>query len=277
MKKVFSVLFFLSLAYGEVLREEAIKSLLLPIPKDKKALLKLIDNDPQNPLTHDKVELGKRLFFDPRISRSGLISCNTCHNLSLGGSDGLAIAIGHKWRENPHHLSSPTVYNAVFSSRQFWDGRSPDLKTQVKGPSTAHEEMASSQKEIETFLKSISAYVTLFQKAFPNEKTAVTFDHFTKAVAAFEATLVTPSRFDDFMNGDDHALKEEEKRGLKTFIDVGCAVCHNGVGLSGSSMQKFPLISQFKYAKVGDFKGDKYGAHQSTDITEYRRDGALLS
>ncbi|MEA3370387.1 MAG: cytochrome c peroxidase, partial [Campylobacterota bacterium] len=119
--------------------DQAKEAGLEPIPESSLELLKLIDN-PKNPITDEKVELGKKLFFDPRLSKSGLISCNTCHNLAEGGDDGVAAAIGHKWTANPHHLNSPTVYNAVFFGSQFWDGRDPDLETQAQGPIQASPE-----------------------------------------------------------------------------------------------------------------------------------------
>ena len=229
---------------------------LKPIPKEMSELMKLIDN-PKNPLTKGKIELGKKLYFDPRLSKSGLISCNTCHNLAIGGDDNVPVATGHKWRPNPHHLNSPTVYNAVFNVKQFWDGRSPDLEDQATGPIQAPPEMDMKAEVAVKVVESIPEYKAAFEKEFPGEK--ITIKTIGKAIAAFERTLVTPSRFDDFLNGDKNALTAAEKEGLKTFIDVGCASCHNGVGVGGGSMQKFPLIGKYKYADVGDFKGDKNG------------------
>ncbi|MRI59227.1 MAG: cytochrome C biogenesis protein CcsA, partial [Epsilonproteobacteria bacterium] len=228
---------------------------LKPIPKEVSEVIKLIDN-PKNSLTKEKVELGKKLYFDPRLSKSGLISCNTCHNLAIGGDDNVPVATGHKWRPNPHHLNSPTVYNAVFNSRQFWDGRSPDLEDQATGPIQAPPEMDMKAEDAVKVVMSIPEYKEAFAKAYPGEE--VTIKTIGKAIGAFERTLITPSRYDDYLNGDTKALSDEEKEGLKTFIEVGCASCHNGVGLGGS-MQKFPLIGKYKYANIGDFKGDKNG------------------
>ncbi len=229
---------------------------LKPIPSEMSELMKLIDN-PKNPLTKGKIELGKKLYFDPRLSKSGLISCNTCHNLAIGGDDNVPVATGHKWRHNPHHLNSPTVYNAVFNVKQFWDGRAADLEEQATGPIQAAPEMDMKAEMAVKVVESIPEYKAAFEKEFPGEK--ITIETIGKAIAAFERTLVTPSRFDDFLNGDKNALTAAEKEGLKTFIDVGCASCHNGVGVGGGSMQKFPLIGKYKYANVGDFKGDKNG------------------
>ena len=239
------------------LRALALKNNLVPIPQNKKDLEKYMTiNTKENPITPAKVELGKKLFFDPRISRSGLISCNTCHNLSMGGVDGIPVAVGHKWAPNPHHLNSPTVYNSVFFIKQFWDGRAKNLAEQAKGPSTAHVEMASSAADISKFLNSIPEYRAEFQKAFHKNPS---FELFTKAVASFESTLITPSRYDDYLNGNNYALTKAEKKGLKTFIAVGCTDCHYGIGLGGNSMESFPTLADFKYEKVGDFRGNKQG------------------
>ena len=235
--------------------ETATNAGLSPIPESKTELYKLIDN-PKNPITEEKVALGKKLFFDPRLSKSGLISCNFCHNLSEGGEDGMRAAIGHKWRANPHNLNSPTVYNAVFASSQFWDGRDPDLEKQAQGPIQAAPEMAATKEHVVKTVNSIPEYVRAFQKAY-GKNVKINFVKITDTIANFERTLVTPSRFDDFMNGCPSAMTKAEKKGMQTFIDKGCATCHNGVALGGS-MQPFGITAQYKYAK-GDFKGDKNG------------------
>ena len=264
------------------LRKEALENDLIPIPTDKSKLQKYIQiNTKDNPLNPAKIELGKKLYFDPRISRSGLISCNTCHNLSMGGVDGIPVAIGHKWAPNPHHLNSPTVYNSVFFIKQFWDGRVTTLAEQAGGPSTAHVEMASTAKDIEAFLNSIPTYVNEFRESFNGEKP--TFENFTKAVAAFEATLITPSRYDDYLNGDDNALTPEEKKGLKTFIAVGCTDCHSDIALGGTRMETFPQLDDFKYENVGDYKGNKKGEtkvptlRNITETAPYFHNGTVWS
>jgi len=235
--------------------DDAKKAGFEPIPSDKTALMKLIDN-PKNPINEAKVKLGKDLYFEPRLSKSNLISCNTCHNLATGGVDGVSAAIGHKWTANPHHLNSPTVYNAVFMDKQFWDGREPDLEAQAQGPMQAAPEMAISKEMAVERISSMNGYKEQFKEAFGDEK--ITFKKIADAIGAFERTLVTPSRFDAFLDGDEKALTKEEQAGLKVFIDKGCAACHTGVGIGGS-MQKFPLVKPYKYANVGDFKGDKNG------------------
>jgi len=216
----------------------------------------LIDN-PKNPITKAKVELGKKLYFDPRLSKSGLISCNTCHNLSKGGDDGMQAAIGHKWRANPHHLSSPTVYNAVFNDKQFWDGRSPHLEDQAQGPIQATPEMAATKEHVAAVVNSMPEYVKEFEKAYGKD-VKITLKTVADTIGVFERTLVTPAPFDAFMQGDENAMTQKQKDGLKTFIQVGCASCHNGVGIGGS-MNMLNVVATYKYMNVGDFKGDKNG------------------
>ena len=237
------------------LRDDAIKAGLKPIPESKTELLKLIDN-PKNPITDLKVKLGKKLYIDPRLSKSGWISCNSCHNLFEGGDDGLEAAIGHKWTQNPHHLNSPTVYNAVFNSSQFWDGRAKDLEEQAQGPIQAAPEMAATPEHVEKVVNSIPEYVKCFKKAYGDD-VKITFKLVADTIATFERTLVTPSRYDAFLNGHSKALNKKEKEGLKTFIKVGCVNCHNGIALGGG--MNYFNFKDYKYNKVGDFKGDKSG------------------
>ncbi|WP_300363076.1 cytochrome-c peroxidase [Hydrogenimonas sp.] len=262
MKKMTVVLgvvaaFGISAVASDTLIDKAKQAGLKPIPEKRSELYKLIDN-PKNPITDEKVELGKKLYFDPRLSKSGLISCNTCHNLATGGVDGVDAATGHKWTANPHHLNSPTVYNAVFFDKQFWDGRSPDLEDQAQGPIQATPEMAATKEHVEQVVRSIPEYMKAFKHAYNDPKFVPTFKDVADVIAVFERTLVTPSRYDEYLNGCEKALTAEEKEGLKIFIDKGCASCHNGVALGGT-MQPFPVAGKYKYANVGDFKGDKNG------------------
>ena len=229
---------------------------LAPIPAKKAELMKLIDRA-ENPITDAKVELGKKLYFDPRLSKSGFISCNSCHNLSEGGDDGISAAVGHGWTTNPHHLNSPTVYNAVFNDAQFWDGRDPHLEAQAQGPIQAAPEMAATKELVAAVVTSIPAYVAEYEKAY-GKGTPVTFEKLTDAIGIFERTLVTPSRFDDFLNGDAKALTKAEQEGLATFIDKGCATCHNGVGIGGN-MNMLNVAAEYKYMNVGDFRGNADG------------------
>jgi cytochrome c peroxidase len=256
MKTTLSLLLVGSSLMASSLVDLAKENSLEAIPTAKSELMKLIDN-PKNPITDAKAELGKKLYFDPRLSKSGLISCNTCHNLSEGGDDGVSAAIGHKWTANPHHLNSPTVYNAVFFSAQFWDGRDPNLEKQAQGPIQAHPEMAATKDHVANTVNSMPEYVAEFQKAYGKD-VEITFEKVTDTIGLYERTLVTPSRFDDFLNGDKKALTKAEQEGLKTFIDVGCASCHNGVALGGT-MNMLNVVAEYKHMNVGDFKGDANG------------------
>jgi len=235
--------------------EKAKKMGLVAIPENQAELLKL--TDPNGTISPEKVELGKKLYFEPRLSKSGIISCNTCHNVGLGGADGVPAAVGHQWTPNPHHLNSPTVYNAVFFAAQFWDGRSPHLEDQAQGPMQAAPEMAAPPSLVEERINSIPAYVEEFKKAYGKD-VKVDFKTITSTIGIFERTLVTPSRFDDFLNGKEDALTGAEKEGLTTFIDKGCVGCHTGIALGGT-MQPFEIAAKYKFADVGDFKGDANG------------------
>jgi len=191
-----------------------------------------------NDVTPSKVELGRKLFFEPRLSRSQLLSCATCHNLSTGGVDAGPTSVGHGWQKGPRR--APTVLNAVFNVAQFWDGRAEDLKAQAKGPVQASVEMNNTPAAVEATLRSIPAYVAEFQKAFPNDPAPVSFDNMAKSIEAFETTLITPNaRFDHFLKGDASALSDLEKTGLRLFIDKGCAGCHGGVNLGGAAYFPF--------------------------------------
>jgi cytochrome c peroxidase len=196
-----------------------------------------------NELTPAKIELGKKLFFDPRMSASQIISCNSCHNLSLGGVDAGSTSIGHGWQKGPRR--APTVLNAVFNGAQFWDGRAPDLKTQAKGPVQAGVEMNNTPANVEATLSSIPGYVAEFKKAFPNDAKPANFDNFALAIEAFEATLITPgARFDKFLAGDEAALDATEKQGLRLFMDKGCGGCHGGVNVGGSDYFTFGVAEK---------------------------------
>ncbi len=212
------------------------RELFKPIPSTAPRLA-------DNPITPEKVELGKMLFFDPRLSSSHLISCNTCHNVGMGGDDNLETSIGHGWAKGPRN--APTVLNAVFNAAQFWDGRAKDLEEQAKGPVQAAVEMNNTPDVVVKTLKSMPGYVEAFRKAFPKAKDPVTFDNMAKAIEAFEATLLTPdSRFDKFLKGDANALNEQEKKGLALFIDKGCASCHNGINLGGHDYYPFGVAER---------------------------------
>ncbi|WP_323715828.1 cytochrome-c peroxidase [Paracoccus aminovorans] len=227
---------------SSALREEA-KGVFEAIPANLSAI-KQTDEDPQGvALTREKIELGKVLFFDPRMSRSGLISCQTCHNVGLGGVDGLPTSVGHGWQKGPRN--APTMLNAIFNAAQFWDGRAPDLAEQAKGPVQASVEMSNTPDELVKTINSMPEYVTAFQNAFPGENDPVNFDNFAAAIEQFEATLITPnSPFDRFLAGDDAAMDEAQKRGLQAFMETGCTACHYGINLGGQDYYPFGLVAK---------------------------------
>lgn len=194
---------------------------------------------PKNP---GMVELGKKLYFDPRLSLSGFISCNSCHNLSMGGTDNLKTSIGHNWQQGP--INAPTVLNSSMNLAQFWDGRAADLKAQAGGPIANPGEMAFTHALAIDLLNSIPAYKAEFKKVFG--KDAANIDMVTDAIAAFEETLVTPdSRFDKWLKGDKKALTKQELDGYKLFKDSGCTACHYGPAVGGNSFQKMGLVAKY--------------------------------
>jgi len=233
------------------------QGLFKPIPKEPPALK-------DNVLSPVKIGLGRMLYFDPRLSASGLISCNTCHNVGLGGADLQETAVGHGWQKGGRN--SPTVFNAIFNIAQFWDGRAQDLKEQAKGPPQAAMEMNSTPERVVETVKSMPEYGKLFKEAFPQQQgDAVTYDTIAKAIEAFEAILLTPdSPFDKFLKGDGPALSQVEQAGLKLFMDKGCAGCHGGINMGGSGYFPFGVVekpqAEITAGDTGRFKvtGAKY-------------------
>lgn len=198
---------------------------------------------PDHALTPSKVELGKMLYFEPRLSASWLISCNTCHNLGLGGVDLMETSIGHGWQKGPRN--APTVLNAVFNIAQFWDGRAEDLAAQAQGPVQAGVEMNNTPERAVETLRSMPEYVERFQASFPGETDPVTFENMAHAIEAFEATLITPdSPFDRFLRGEAGALSQAERDGLALFMGKGCTSCHSGVNVGGGGYFPFGLVQR---------------------------------
>lgn len=189
------------------------------------------------------VELGKQLYFDPRLSKSGFISCNSCHNLSMGGSDNLKTSIGHNWQQGP--INSPTVLNSSLNVAQFWDGRAATLKAQAGGPIENPKEMAFTHELAVELLTTIPAYQAEFQRAFGTS--GIDIDKITAAIAAFEETLVTPNaRFDRWLRGDDRALTQDELAGYTLFKASGCTACHTGPAAGGTSFKKMGVVEPYR-------------------------------
>jgi cytochrome c peroxidase len=226
----------------DALRQMALSRDMKPIPGNYKALLKIVDT-PENRISKAKVSLGKKLFFDPLLSLDQTLSCASCHIFSEGGDDNLATAIGYHGLANPSHLNSPTVLNAALAKSQFWDGRAKDVEAQASGPIQAPFEMNMRPTELLSRLNASPEYRDSFQKVFDAN---ISFEHVTKAIGAYERTLMTRGRYDIFLEGNNSAISPAAKRGLVLFIRKGCKGCHTGMSVGGQSIQKFPLRYYFQ-------------------------------
>ena len=217
---------------------------------------------PGNPITDEKVTLGRMLYYETRLSRGHDLSCNSCHLLDKFGVDNKATSEGHKGQRGDRN--SPTSYNAAGHIVQFWDGRAKNVEEQAKGPVLNPVEMAApNEKYVIAVLTSIPEYVEAFKKAFPEDKQPVTYENMARAIGAFERKLVTPSRWDKFLKGDQEALTEEEKAGFNKFVEAGCQTCHMGPYVGGAMIQKLGVVRPFPDAsdpgreKVTKNEGDR--------------------
>ena len=228
------------------LREVALSRGMKAIPKTYKELLKVVDN-PQNPMTKEKIILGNELFFDTILSKDRDINCASCHILEQGGDDNIPTAIGHKGRKNPFHLNSPTVLNSALAKSQFWNGSAKDVEEQAGGPIQAPFEMNMIPNEVVSRLKKSKYYTKKFKNIFGK----ITFENVKKAIGAYERTLLTRGDYDKFLDGDNNAISQKAKRGFAHFINYGCKGCHTGMSVGGQSIQKFPLR---KIANIYDLR-----------------------
>jgi len=206
-----------------------------------------------NPQTAAKIELGKTLYFDPRLSSTGTISCNSCHNVMASGDDSRPVSVGVEGQKGGR--SAPTVFNSAFLSVQFWDGRVPTLEAQAKGPVTNPIEMGMKDWDaVITRLKSIPGYAPMFETAFGGEN-PMTADNTAKAIAAYERTLITPnSSYDRYAKGDKTALTVQQLKGMNTFAELGCIACHSGPNFSGPNLP----IGMGWFMKFPTFTGSEY-------------------
>ena len=216
--------------------------LLIPI------FLFALRNEPITPIPQtikynkQKALLGKKLFFDPIFSADKTISCASCHVPDFGGADPRVVSIGVYGKKG--NIQSPTVYNAVFNFRQFWNGRARDLKEQIEGPTNNPVEMGLNAKKVEKILNNSKKYKPLFKKVYNTDK--ITFDMFKDAIAEFEVALITPDcKFDKWLRGEENLTKEEYE-GYMNFKKLGCINCHNGVNIGGNSFQKVGVIHPLK-------------------------------
>ena len=198
------------------------------------------------------IALGKKLYLDPKLSVNDTISCNSCHQLNNFGVDSQPTSPGHEGKRGGRN--SPTTFNAALHIAQFWDGRAKDVEEQALGPILNPIEMGMpNEAAVVDKLKKIDEYKAMFAEAFKDEKDPIQYKNIGKAIGAFERTLITPSRFDDFLKGDENALNDAEKRGLQKFVHMGCANCHNGVAIGGNSYKKIGLVEEYKTSDVGRF------------------------
>lgn len=235
--------------------------------------------------TAEKIALGEKLYFETALSINGTQSCNTCHRLdeNLGGVDNIKFSDG-ALEGTIGDRNSPTVWNAGFHFVQFWDGRAADLKEQAKGPILNPVEMGIPDEA--TAVKNIkdAGYSAEFEKVF-GKKDAVTYDNIAEAIAAFERTLITKDRFDDFLKGDNEALTAAELTGLQDFMASGCIVCHTGPVLGGHMYQKMGMVNPYPDTKdtgrhqVTGKEADKFmfkvpGLRNISKTAPYFHDGA---
>ncbi|MGV6860122.1 MAG: cytochrome-c peroxidase [Putridiphycobacter sp.] len=200
--------------------------------------------NPENPITDEKIALGKKLYFDKALSKDNTQSCNTCHNVNTYGVDNKSFSEGNDGGLGGRN--SPSTFNAALHIAQFWDGREPHVEAQAGGPILNPVEMAMpDEATVIARLKKENEYIDMFAAAFPNDVQPISYENLKKAIGAYERMLMTPSKFDDYMAGDAQALTDAEKEGLNTFIEVGCTSCHSGPGLGGHMFQKFGTFGDY--------------------------------
>lgn len=231
-----------------------------------------------NPTTAAKVELGKMLYMDPRLSSTGTVSCNSCHNVMEGGDDSRAVSMGVHGQTGGR--SAPTVWNSAFHSVQFWDGRADSLEDQAKGPITNPIEMGMKDHDRAMIvIRNIPGYKPYFEKAFG--KDSMNIDNAAKAIAAFERTLITPnSAYDKYVKGDKKALSAQQQKGMNKFAEVGCVACHSGAAFNGPENKigvgfyaKFPTFTDNDYVakyKLADDKGRAEVTGKAEDVNLFR-------
>ena len=210
-----------------------------------------------NPITEEKVKLGRMLYYETRLSLGQDVSCNSCHELDRFGVDGEPTSPGHKKQRGGRN--SPTVLNAAGHFAQFWDGRASTVEEQAKGPILNPVEMAMPDAaSVVRVIKSIPGYAPLFKAAFPKAADPITYDNIAAAIGAFERKITTPSRWDKYLAGDEKALTDKELAGFAKFAKLGCPTCHNGVNVGGALFQKLGLVNPWPdQADLGRFEVTK--------------------
>ncbi|MEZ4720992.1 MAG: cytochrome c peroxidase [Flavobacteriales bacterium] len=225
-------------------RQHARYDQLLGAELNRFAALPPSADNPDNPSTAAKIELGHALYFDTRLSLTGNNSCNSCHDLATYGVDNLPTSPGDKGGNGDRN--SPTTLNAALHFKQFWDGRMETVEDQAGGPVLNPVEMnMPNEKAVEDRLRNIELYKHLFAEAYPGEINPFTYSNMRKAIGAFERELLTPSRVDEYLKGNKEALTLEEKKGMLSFSYIGCTTCHNGALLGGNQFQKFGVYAPY--------------------------------
>ncbi|HET7342839.1 MAG TPA: cytochrome c peroxidase [Methylomirabilota bacterium] len=231
---------------GDTLRDEA-RRVFAPLPAQM--------TTPDNPLTPEKVALGRRLFFEWRASVDGTVSCSRCHQPGLYSTDALPKAIGAQHRVNPRN--APVIFNAALQFAEHWRGDRKSVEDQATQALTGPASFGNPTPEAAMArLKAIPGYRELFARAFPGEADPITAENWGKAIGAYERTLVTPAPFDAYLGGDDNALNAEAKAGLHDFMQLGCAGCHNGAGVGGTMFRKFGMVEDY-WKATGSREPDK--------------------
>ena len=242
------------------------KALLERAQATFKPLPDLAEMQKVRPFTEEQVKLGQQLWYENRLSKGNTVSCNSCHNLATAGVDNMPTSAGHKSQFGARN--SPTALNAALLGSQFWDGRAADVEEQAGGPLLNPVEMANAtEADAAAKIAGIPEYQEKFKAAFP-EDGAVSFKNITAALGAFERTLLTPTRWDDYLKGNVSALSEQERKGVRAFMDNGCMSCHSGVNLGGTMFQKFGLVDGPYWKHIDDPKHDKGRA----DVTKKAED-----
>lgn len=264
-------------AFAQADLSEAFLPMFQPLPAQVLA--------PDNELTEAKINLGRMLYYENRLSKGEKLSCNSCHMLDKYGQDNLPFSPGHEGKLGGR--SSPSTYNAALHIAQFWDGREPTVEAQAKGPVLNPVEMGMPSADfVVKVLKSMPGYVEAFKAAFPGEADPINYDNFGKAVGAFERGLLTPGKWDAFLKGNKEALSAEEKKGFATFAKVGCVTCHMGPAVGGMMYQKLGLVKAWPDLKdngradVTKNDGEKFffkvpSLRNITETAPYLHDGSV--
>lgn len=211
-------------------------------------------------VVHEKMALGRRLYFDPQLSGDATISCATCHSMDHGGAEPRATSVGIGQQVGP--INSPTVLNAAFNFKQFWDGRAADLREQAAGPVTNPIEMGGDWPQIFERLNADEAYGREFQAVYGDD--GIRQENVIDAIVEYESSLVTPSPFDAFLRGDDEAMSAQALRGLQRFVETGCTTCHRGRNLGGDSFQKMGLVQSYFELRGGEITEADLGRYNVT-------------